>query len=480
MMRLVRFIVAIAVFASVALGAMIGLQALGHIASDVADLSGRAIMAAELRGRMEDMITTYPPLPLLASLPFAVYRFWDMPPAILSAVLLAGIFGAALYYAFRGQELSRLAAFLAALLVVLNPFGIQAIAAGPGVVLLLIAMLMLGFGLFGMSGEATAPDVMMTAVALTFLAFAHPFGVFLVLASLPGLALAAPPALLARTPASLFLILLFPVAFGLFSFAYTRWALGAEPLAFLEAIFGAVPSEHSQVPQRLSRHVAEVVSALVLTAPLIVAFLLWVRRRSSQLMPAIALTGTVLLAGLLQVVLLGHVQTALVMAAALPVAGLCAARAARGRTGAVLLLLFMGVAGAVSVLASLAWLRGEAPFSLTAFVLPIQKPPAPLAAAVCSRKGVLVDTGAHPGIVELCGTAKGLVVAGEPEFDLQIQSRRLTSPFVLVGAAEMGAELDVVAHTFPDLYEHGAHGYARAFDGAGWRLYARVAPQPVS
>ena len=480
MIGMLRLIVVIAVFSAVALGAMVGLRALGHTAHDVADLSGKAIMAAELRGRMEDVITSYPPLPLLASLPFAFYRPSDIPPAILSAVLLVGIFGAALYYAFRGQEVSRLTAFLAALLVVLNPFALQAIAGGPGVVLLLVAMLMLGFGLFGMSGDAAAPDVMMTALALTLLAFAHPFGMFLVLASLPGLALAAPPALLARTPASLFLILLFPVVFGLFSFAYTCWVLGAEPLAFLDAIFGAVPSEHGEVPQRLSRFVAEAVPALVLTAPMILAFLIWMRRRSSQLMPVIALIGTVLLAGLLQVILHGHAQTALVMAAALPVAGLCAARAARERAGAVLLLLCLGIAGASSALASLAWLRGEAPWSLAAFVPPVRTPPASFVAALCSRQGVLVDTAAHPGLVGLCGTAKGLVVAGEPDLDLQIQSRRLTSPFVLVGLADMSARPDVVAHTFPDLYDHGADGYARLFDGAGWRLYARIAPQPMS
>jgi hypothetical protein len=103
-----------------------------------------------------------------------------------------------------------------------------------------------------------------------------------------------------------------------------------------------------------------------------------------------------------------------------------------------------------------------------------------LAPVLCGKQGVLVDTGAHPGIAQLCGSADGLIVAGEPEFNLQIQSRRLTSPYVLVGPFEMTAELDRIAHSFPDLYEHGADGYARIHDGAGWRLYARIDQTPTS
>jgi hypothetical protein len=480
MRRALHLLAVIAIFSAVALGAMLVLQALGHTAYDVADISGKAIMAAELRGRIEDVITAYPPLPLLASLPFAFFRPWDIPPALLCAIVLGGILGAALYYAFRGQSASRLVALLAALLLVLNPFVIHAIAAGPGMALLLIAMLMLGVGLFGLSGEAAAPDVMMTALALALLAFVHPFGLFIVLASLPGLALAAPPAMLARAPGSLFLILLFPVAFSLFSFTYTRWALGAEPLAFLDSIFGAVSSEQGAIPQRLSHYLAETVPALILTAPLLIAFPIWLRKRPSQFLPAAALVATVLLAGLLQVILHNRAQTALVLASALPIAGVCAARAVQDRPWPVVLLLCLGTVGAASTLASLAWLRGAPLWSVATLTRSADVSPAPFTATLCSKRGVLVDTAAYPGVVDLCGTAKGLVVAGEPDFDLQIQSRRLTSAFVLVGLSEATTVLDRIAHTFPDLYEHGVDGYERLFDGGGWRLYGRVAPQPMS
>lgn len=473
-----NFIAIMGLFGAAALAAVIAIDALGYVEYEVASLSGKAIMAAELRGRIEDVVTYYPPLPLFLSLPFAFFSPSVIPPAMLAAALLSGLFGAALYYGFRGQGVPRWAAFAGALLLAFNPFSLYALSAGPSAMLLMVALLMLGFGLFGMAGDAAAPDAMMTALALTLLAFAHPFGLLLVLASLPALALAAPPAILARTPGSLFLIFLFPVGFALFSFAYTRWALGAEPLTFLHTAFRAVPSAEGALPVRLSRYVLETLPALILVAPLLLAFPFWTKNRPSHLLPAAGLAGLVLLAGMLQVLLQGHAETALVLATGLAAAGVCATRAARERAGGVLLLLCLGVMGASLTVAGMAYRRGELSWPPAAALAPAGLDA--LGAAVCGKKGVLIDTGAHPRLVQLCGSARGLVVAGEPEFNIQIQSRRLTSPYVLVGPFAVAAELDRVAHTFPNLYEHGADGYARIHDGAGWRLYVRTGQIPTS
>jgi hypothetical protein len=474
----INFTAITALFGALTLAAITAIQALGYVEHEVVVLSGKAIMAAELRGRMEDVVTFYPPLPLFLSLPFAFFHPSAIPPALLAAALLSSLFAAALYYGFRSQGVSRLAAFVSAVFLILNPFSLYALSAGPSAMLLMVAMLMLGFGLFGMAGDAAAPDAMMTALALTLLAFAHPLGLLLVLATLPALALAAPPAILARTPASLFLIFLFPVAFTLFSFAYTRWALGAEPLTFLHAAFRAIPSPEGGLPLRLSQYLLEAIPSLFLTAPLLIAFPVWTKRRPSQLLPAAGLIGAVLLAGILQVLLQGHAETALLVAMGLAVAGVCATRAARERTGTVLLLLCLGIVGASLAVAGAAWRKGD-PFWPPA-VKQAAVGEGALSAVLCGKTGVLIDTGTHPGVVRLCGTAEGLVVAGEPEFNLQIQSRRLTSPYVLVGPYAVAAELDRVAHTFPDLYEHGADGYARIYDGAGWRLYARIEQTPTS
>jgi hypothetical protein len=478
MRRAINFTAIMGLFGAAALAAVIAFQAFGYTEYEVAALSGKAIMAAELRGRIEDVMTFYPPLPLFLSLPFAYFPSSSIPPAMLAAVLLSGLFAASLYYGFRGQGVSRWTAFAGALLLVLNPFSLYALSAGPSAMLLMAALLMLGFGLFGMAGEAAAPDAMMTGLALTLVAFSHPFGLVLVLASLPALALAAPPAILARTPGSLFLIFLFPVAFALFSFSYTRWALGAEPLTFLQAAFRAVPTPEGTLSVRLSRYLLEVVPSLIVTAPLLIAFPFWTKNRPSQFLPAAGLIGMVLLAGILQVLLQGHADTPLLLAAGLTAAGVCATGAARERAGAVLLLLCLGVLGGSLAAAGMAYRKGELSWPLAAAQTPGGANA--LGAALCGKKGVLVDTAAHPGIVQLCGTAEGLVVAGEPDFNIQVQSRRLTSPYVLVGPFVVAAELDRVAHTFPSLYEHGADGYARIHDGAGWRLYVRTEPTPTS
>jgi hypothetical protein len=457
------------------------LQNFGHLEQDVANLSGKAILAAEQRGAIADFITVYPPLPLLLSLPFALLAPPGVPAASLASGLVAALFGAMLHAGLLRRGAGRQDALAITLLILLNPFALYALAAGPGPMLLMLGMLMLAFGLFGMAGGETAvSDAMMTALALALLALAHPYGLILVLASLPGLALAAPPGIMARTPGSLFLILLFPVVFALASFIYTRWVLGTDPLQFLNVALGALqPGERGQ-PLPVGLFLAAALPSLILIAPPVLAFLVWSRGRKSQLLPALALTGTVILAGVGQIVLRGHIDMALAMAMILPASGVCAAQAVRDRNWQMLLLPLIGVGGAWAVSLAPAVLSGRSSWLPAHIVTPPAKKADRLGAALCGKSGVLVDTDAYPGVVQLCGTAKGIVAAGEAEFDLQLLSRRLTSPFILVADTVDGSETDRIAHSFPELYARGAEGYQLIHDAAGWRLYARRPARPVS
>jgi len=467
-----------AAFWGLALVALAALQAWGYVDNGVLELSGKAIMAAEGRGTIEEVVTTYPPLPLLLSLPFAFAAPAGIPPAALAAALLAGVFGATLYYGFRAEGISRIAAFIAVLFLLANPFAIYAVASGPGVMLMMLALLLLARGLFGLSGEAAAPDMMMVAIALVILAFAHPFGLILAIASVPGFALAAPPAMIARTPGSLFLLLLFPLLFSFFSFVYTRWALGADPWSVFRWAMSAAPSETSGVPASAGGFALEMLPAIALTAPLMTAFVIWTYRRPSLLLPAVALVFLVVIAAVLEAAFRGHGEKELALAISLAAAGACALQVAKDRMGSVLVLLLAGVGGAFLTIASPTLQEGEpwriAPTTAGMRQLSVAK----LGEALCETEGVLVDTDAHPDVVQVCATAKSLIVAGEAEFEIQVQSRRLTSPYVLVGAPETALHLDRLALTFPNLYEHGAPGYALVYSDAGWRVYARTAAQP--
>jgi hypothetical protein len=458
--------------------ALIALDAVGGGAPDLARIAGRAVMAAEQRSRIEDVIAAYPPLPLVLSLPFAFLAAGKVNAPGLAAALLAGILATALYFRLRAQPVGVLIAFALAVMVVLNPFTLKALEAGPSVVLLMLAMLMLGAGLFGLAGEASPPDMMLVSTALALMAFAHPAGCILVMASVPALAFAAPPSLLVATPLGLLLMLLFPVAFSLFSFAYTRWALGIEPFAFLDTVIAAPRAQESGEAIGLAAYTLLVFPALLLVAPLLPAFLIWARRRPPELRPALALILMVMLTGMLQVLLRGRVDASLLLALSLVAAAVCAAQMARERLAMVTVLMAAGWAGAMFLAAKMADRASAALAAAPALARP-QPLPAALARALCPLKGVLVDTQSHPELVQLCGTARGFHVAGEPDFDLQLQSRRLTSPFVLVGREPGSAQLDLVAHSFPDLWRHGAAGYRLIFDQRGWRLYARQS-QPLA
>jgi hypothetical protein len=92
-------------------------------------------------------------------------------------------------------------------------------------------------------------------------------------------------------------------------------------------------------------------------------------------------------------------------------------------------------------------------------------------------EGLLIDTNAHPEFVGARGTAKGLVVPGEPEFEVQLQARRLTSPFIAVSEPGSSPVPDRLNVTFPYLYASGAPGYHLLYRQQGWRVYARRAPE---
>ena len=452
--------------------ALIAIDAAGGGAPDLARIAGRAVMAAEQRSRIEDVIAAYPPLPLVLSLPFAFLAAGKVNAAGIATALLAGAMATVLYYRLRTQPVDVSIAFAVTALVVVNPFTVQALVAGPETMLLMMAMLMLGAGLFGFAGEASAPDMMLISTALALMAFAHPSGCILVMASLPALAFAAPPSLLVAAPVGLFLMMLFPVVFSLLSFAYTRWALGIEPFAFLDAVISAPRAREGGEPMGLVSYALLFLPALLLAAPLLPAFAIWAWRRPPELRPALALIGMVVLAGALQALLRGRVDLSLLLALSLIAAAVCAAQMARERPALVTALMAAGWGGAMVVAAKTADRDGAAFASART-----QPMPAALARALCPLKGVLVDTHADPELVQLCGTARGFSVAGEADFDLQLQSRRLTSPFVLVGTDTASTQLGLLAHAFPDLWRHGAAGYRLIFDQGGWRLYAR---QPLA
>lgn len=454
------------VFFALALAALAGAQIYGMIDADgMIGLSGRAMMAAEGRLTVAEALSHYPPLPLFVTLPFAYAAPGGAQPAVLASAFIAALFATVLFQNFRFRGFGRGTALVAVLLLTANPLALHALASGPGAMLMLFTLFVLANGVFGLSAKGAAPDMLLTGAALLMLAFTHPYGLILAAAALPGLALVAPPSFLARTPGSLFLVLLFPLCFALIAFFYAR-----------SGVFAFAGGAAAGSAAHIGTAAVRAVVAAVMSAPLVAAFIIWTHRRPDLGLAAVALISLVIGAALLQLVFGGAGTGTLVLAGSLPVAAACAIYAPSSRLHQVYIcvLLLAGAPGGGLIVAANASPKARQPVAAMAA--------AEMRAALTQirdilerRDGVLIDTTSHPGLVAMRGTARGLVTPGQVAFETQLQSRRLTAPFVVVTLPDKGQTPDRVAITFPDFYQNGAPGYSLVFDRAGWRVYAKGA-----
>lgn len=460
-------------FSAFALVMLAAFQTMGLLDIDIFALSGKTILAVEGRMSVSSFTVTYPPLPLIWTLPFAYLAPTGALPAVLAAAVAVGILGAAIYRGFYSRQYSLLTSLIATLLIIGNPLALNALATGPDAALMMLTVFAFASALFAFAFKSSIPDLMLAAAALMILAFIHPYGLLFAAAALPGLALIAPPVLLARTPLPMFLVFLFPVAFALASFAYTSWVFGGAPLAFLQTATALIVAD-GITKLSLARASAEILPAAVLAAPLLPAFFIWSRRRSFLRNPAIALTLLVLTAGILHLAMGGRGDKTAILAAALPIVAVCAINTPiHGLRGVhVCILLAFGIFGATIIVApsDTREMRAHARAATAA------DPDAILALSeiLRTKNGVLIDAGAHPGFVAARATTAGLVVPGDAEFETQLQSQRLTSPFVVVAPSETAIVPDRVAVTFPQLYHFGAPGYHLIHSFGRWRLYARL------
>lgn len=458
-----------AVFFALALVALAGAQSYGLLDTDgMIGLSGRAVMAAEGRMTVTDALAAYPPLPLFVTLPFAYAAPGGAQPAVLASAFIAALFATVLFQNFRYRGFGRGMALVAVLFLTANPLALHALAAGPSAMLMLFTLFVLANGVFGLSAKGGAPDMLLTGAALVMLAFSHPYGLILAAAALPGLSLVAPSSFLARTPGSLFLVLLFPLCFALIAFLYARGALLSGPGG------AGIDPANAGTAVNIGTAAVRAVVAAVISAPLVAAFIIWTHRRMDLGLAAVALISLVIGAALLQLVFGGAGNSALVLAGSLPVAAACALYSPKSRLHRVYIcvLLLAGAPGGGLIVAANASPRLRAPTAAAANEMraTLQQ----IRDILYRREGVLVDTVSHPGFVAVRGTARGLVTPGQAAFEMQLQARRLVSEFVVVAQPAMSQMPDRIAMAFPDFYEKGAPDYQLVYDRSGWRVYARI------
>jgi hypothetical protein len=100
---------------------------------------------------------------------------------------------------------------------------------------------------------------------------------------------------------------------------------------------------------------------------------------------------------------------------------------------------------------------------------------AALARYLVNRNDVLLDVHAHPAVLVVRGSTHGLVVPGDDAFTQTVLTRLVQARYIAVPDSDdpTMADDDLLAQTFPTLYQRGIHGYRLAYDVNGWRVYER-------
>jgi len=362
---------------------------------------------------------------------------------------------------------------------------------------------LLGVALYEFRARIGVPQAMAVGFTLLGLTFSHPIGAAIAVGSIPLLAFATRPALVAGSALNIVLTLMFPVLFATAAFCYISWVFPGDGWNFLAApsaslagwaarfahAFAGVSSGSLPVDAAIA-----VAAAIVLGAPIAPVAIGWVRQRRPLTAPALVLAGSVVVAAALAVAtrLCGSPATLTAAAPVLAMLVLTRIPVVRDRRATALLLLALGwLGGAASLMivdprlaaqvraASSGQMPGRQVASGKAIASQLADDDAAEALAlggvVAGRDDVLVDTLNAPAVVVGRGAARGLLSPwGEP-FRLALLFSRIEAHFIAVPDPESssGAQ-DRLTKSFPLLYHNGLSNYRIVYQNSIWRLFERV------
>jgi hypothetical protein len=470
----------------------------GFVATTVMREWGEVVLYADGKGSFQEFVATYPPLAfaldILAGIP--ARALWSLPPPLVTSAAVAGWLVASWVAKLRRAHYGQCTSIMLVALVCLHPFFLYLVTTGVDAVLLLVAIYWFATAFCEARARGRVTDFMNLALAFAFMAFAHPLGARICLIALPFLVFALPVELVARSAFYSLLVLLFPAFFGVASFAYGNALFEGSATAFLVSVFGRAPlpvpasNVLSGLPHSaFALGVVAVLAASTLVAAMPAAIALASRVRQVEGHGRAIATLSVI--ALLAVVTTwlgataagGEVSPSTLLLVSAPFVALAIVAAHRWtaqprRTGTVAVLLAAGVLLAWCL--PFPWISGEPMLWRTA-VLGTHvegeeaNGKAALARYLVNRNDVLLDVHAHPAVLAVRGSTRGLVVPGDDAFTQTVLTRLVHARYIAVPDSDdpTMADDDLLAQTFPTLYQRGIHGYRLAFDANGWRVYER-------
>lgn len=458
----------------------------GLLSDDALRLWAGASTAADGEVPIGRIVAAYPTLPFLSTTLVAWLAPAGAPaPALVAAALLAAI-AARCFVLLHKAEWPLAATVGATLLIALHPALLRAVVAGPGDMFLAAFLLMLCLALYDLRARSGTSEVMHVGLALMGLSFSHPVGAVFAFATVPFLAFAVRPVLVANSALNVLIALVFPTVFAIAAFAYVAWIFPGDGWTFFAApaqslsmwtaavarLFGG---DLSGIPV-LEASVA-MAAALVVGAPAAFAMLVYVRRRRPLVIPAAVFAAAAMLATAVSVASGFFGNPAALVVAAPVLAATVAIRvpAARERLALVVGLLLIGWFGG---LASLALVDPLTVGSLQQVFAPgaSERIDALTAGgAAAGRDGVLADVNNAPAFVLGRGSAAGILGPQSEAFSLAFLFARIDTPFIAVPDPQSttGAN-DRLDAAFPALFRNGLPGYRLVYQNNTWRLFERM------
>ena len=439
------------------------------------------------------IVAAYPSIPFLSTTLVALVTPVGTPAPTVVAATVFAIMTAFWFVRFCDVGLPTWAAGIATILIAFHPMMLRAAVGGPADIFLAIFLFMAGSALYDLRARSTTSEVMTAALALFGLTFSHPMGAAFTFATVPFLALAVRPVLIANSASNVIVALLFPTVFGIGAFAYVSWvfpgagwsyfAAPAESLSTWSAgvarIFG---DGFTGIPAINASLVMTIV--LALGAPVAIAAFFWVIRRRPLIAPPAVFAAALITAAALTVAtgLFGDPTSLAVAAPVLAAMVMTRVPVVRERLSIVIPLLAAGWIGGALSLALVdpatasrvsAVLDGRAGDHERADALAV-------GGAMIGRDGVLVDSQNAPAVAVGRGGARGVFDPSSEPFALALLLTRLDAPFVAIPDPQSPTGVgDRLNKAFPALYRDGAAGYRAVYQNITWRLFERIRDKGV-
>lgn len=458
----------------------------GWLGPAMADRWTRALLATADVGAFRDLTgTAYPVLPLGFDMIMAlVPGSAGLPAPLLVNVLILSV-AASLWVRMLVAGGHRFVpALITAGLLSCAPSLSLMVAGGGAAPVGVLAFTIAVTSALRLARRGEVNDMIALGVSLALLALADAAGAYLVLASVPFVALLLPARMVATSASGSLLVVMFPLIFAALALFYANWVFGGSPLAFAAGVDAAIHGSAARIgdsswllgPGR-GMGTALLAGALLIlaNAPLLPVGL-WAGDRGARRV-LLLLTGLILTALVLASATWFLGDPGRLLAYLPPVCALAAAVTGRHRLrgGLLPLLALLGLAAGW-------WMQGQAGDTDTAAWRQAMLGAGPLDAATQGELAlgrflrdlddVAIDGLTAGAVLPGRGRAAGLVLPSNDRLKADLIVGHLRTSYVaLRDPVSAAGARDRIAQALPDLWQDAGRGAVLVYDRGGWRVW---------